>query len=213
MSTVTIYGSTGMVGSAIAAEAASRGFTVTGVTRRNPDAVTGPVDGVTYVTGEISDVSDVVAEASATENLVISVPGARDGSSVQPIIDAHAALIPALAEAGTTARILIVGGAGATETPDGTMLKDTPGFPAAYKAEADSFAEILDLWRAAPEGLDWVMLAPAPEIAPGEATSSYALGDDQPAGDAVSTGTFATAAVDELVSPAHRRTRFTVANA
>uniref|UniRef100_UPI0025E4953C NAD(P)H-binding protein n=1 Tax=uncultured Corynebacterium sp. TaxID=159447 RepID=UPI0025E4953C len=88
MSTVTIYGSTGMVGSAIAAEAASRGFTVTGVTRRNPDAVTGPVDGVTYVTGEISDVSDVVAEASATENLVISVPGARDGSSVQPIIDA-----------------------------------------------------------------------------------------------------------------------------
>lgn len=33
MSTVTVYGSTGMVGSAITAEAASRGFTVTGVTR------------------------------------------------------------------------------------------------------------------------------------------------------------------------------------
>lgn len=212
-STVTVYGSTGMVGSAIAAEAASRGFAVTGVTRKAPEAVADKIDGVTYVTGEISDAAGVAARAAATDNLVLSVPGARDGSSVQPIIDAHAALIPALADAKVTARIFIVGGAGATETPDGTMLKDTPDFPAAYKAEADSFAQILDLWRAAPEGLDWVMLAPAPEIAPGEASASYVLGDDQPAGGFVSAGTFAKAAVDELETPAHRRARFTVANA
>lgn len=213
MSTITVYGSTGMVGSAIAAEAASRGFTVTGITRKSPADVKDAVEGVTYATGEVSDAADVVTRATATDNLVLSVPGARDGSSVQPIIDAHAALIPALAEANVTARIFIVGGAGATETPDGTLLKDTPDFPAAYKAEADSFAEILELWRAAPEGLDWVMLAPAPEIAPGEASVSYTLGDDQPAGDFVSAGTFAKAAVDELETPAHRRVRFTVANA
>ena len=213
MSTITVYGSTGMVGSAITAEAASRGFTVTGVTRKSPAVVKDAVEGVTYVTGEISDTADVVAKAAATDILVLSVPGARDGSSVQPIIDAHAALIPALAEANVTARIFIVGGAGATETADGTQLKDTPDFPAAYKAEADSFAEILDLWRAAPEGLDWTMLAPAPEIAPGEASASYNLGDDQPAGDFVSAGTFAKAAVDELGTPAHRRARVTVANA
>lgn len=209
MRTITVYGSTGMVGSAIAAEAAGRGFTVTGVSRRSPEAVENRIPGVTYVTGEISDTADVVATARDADAVVISVPGPRDGSSVQPIIDAHAAL----AEAGTTARIFIVGGAGATRTPDGTMLKDTPGFPAAYKAEADSFAEILDFWRAAPESLDWVMLAPAPEIAPGEAAASYNLGDDEPAGDAVTTGTFARAAVDELTTPAHRRTCFTVADA
>ncbi|WP_291474349.1 NAD(P)-dependent oxidoreductase [Corynebacterium sp.] len=213
MSTITVYGSTGMVGSAITAEAASRGFTVTGVTRKSPTDVKDAVAGVTYATGEVTDAADVVAKATATDNLVISVPGARDGSSVQPIIDAHAALIPALAEAKVTARIFIVGGAGATETPDGTLLKDTPDFPAAYKAEADSFAEILGLWRTAPESLDWTMLAPAPEIAPGEASASYTLGDDQPAGDFVSAGTFAKAAVDELEAPAHRRVRFTVANA
>ena len=216
MSTITVYGSTGMVGSAITAEAAGRGFTVTGVSRRSPAAVkeTGrAVDGVTYVTGEISDTADVVAKAAGTDNLVLSVPGARDGSSVQPIIDAHTALIPALAEAGVSARIFIVGGAGATLTPDGTLLKDTPDFPDAFKAEAASFTEILDLWRAAPAGLDWVMLAPAPEIAPGEAAASYVLGDDEPAGGHVSSGTFAVAAVDELATPAHRRTRFTVADA
>ena len=82
MSTITVYGSTGMVGSAITAEAASRGYTVTGVTRKSPADVKDAVEGVTYVTGEISDTADVVAKAAATDILVLSVPGARDGSSV-----------------------------------------------------------------------------------------------------------------------------------
>ena len=75
MSTVTVYGSTGMVGSAITAEAASRGFTVTGVTRGNPDHVKNPVPGVTYVTGDIADTGDVVEKARATDIIVFSVPG------------------------------------------------------------------------------------------------------------------------------------------
>ncbi|AWT25299.1 MULTISPECIES: NAD(P)-dependent oxidoreductase [Corynebacterium] len=213
MSTVTVYGSTGMVGSAITAEAASRGFTVTGVTRGNPDHVKNPVPGVTYVTGDIADTGDVVEKARATDIIVFSVPGPRDGSSVQPIIDAHSRIVAAFAGAKITARIFIVGGAGATRTPDGTMLKDTPDFPAAYKAEAESFARILELWQGSARDLDWTMLAPAPQIAPGEPTESYNLGDDQPAGDFVTAGTFARAAVDELEKPAHRRARFTVANA
>lgn len=212
MNTLTVYGSTGMIGSAITAEAAARGVDVTGVTRKAPEQVADPVAGVTYVTGDIGDTADVAARAAATDNIVFSIPGPRDGSSVQPIIDAHAALISALADQGTTARIFIVGGAGATFTPEGIMFKDAPGFPADYKAEAESFAQILDLWRAAPESLDWVMLAPAPEIAPGAATASYLLSDDRSAGGFVTTGTFATAALDELETPAHRRTRFIVAN-
>ena len=93
------------------------------------------------------------------------------------------------------------------------MLKDTPDFPEAYKAEAQSFAEILDIYKASSENLDWVMLAPAPEIGPGEAAASYNLGLDNPAGGSVTTGTFAVSALDELEKPAHRRQRFTVADA
>lgn len=213
MSTITVYGSTGMVGSAIVAEAVARNHKVTGITRGAPEKVAHPVPGVTYVTGDVADPASVVSQASTSDIVVLSVPGARDGSSVQPIIDAHAALIPALAAAGVTARVFIVGGAGATLDAHGVMLKDTPDFPAAYKAEADSFAAILDLWRATPESLNWVMLAPAPQIAPGAAAASYVLGSDHPAGPSVTNATFAKAALDELEKPAHLRTRFTVADA
>jgi putative NADH-flavin reductase len=209
MATITIYGSTGMVGRDITREAVARGHRVIGVSRRqDPD---NRVDGVTYVTGSLQDTADVVAKAADTDVLVFSVPGPRDGSPVQPIIDAHAALIPALADRDV--RVFVVGGAGATQTDDGTLLVDTPDFPGAYAAEARSFAEVLDLYRAAPASLDWTMLAPAPEIGPGAPAESYVLGDDRPAGDSVTTGTFARAALDEIEAPAHRRTRFTVADA
>ena len=69
----------------------------------------------------------------------------------------------------------------------------------------------MEIYREAPESLDWVMLAPAPQIAPGPAAARYQLGDDHPAGSFVSAGTFAKAALDELEHPAHHRVRFTVA--
>lgn len=209
MANITVYGSTGMVGSDITREAVSRGHRVTGVSRHENPA--NQMDGVTYVTGTLQDTADVVSKAENADIVVISVPGPRDGSSVQPVIDAHAALIPALADQDV--RVFVVGGAGATLTEDGTKLVDTPDFPEAYAAEARSFVEVLDLYRAAPAGLDWTMLAPAPEIAPGAPAESYALGEDHPAGGSVTTGTFARAALDELEKPAHRRTRFTVADA
>ncbi|MGP9722651.1 NAD(P)-dependent oxidoreductase [Corynebacterium sp. AOP40-9SA-29] len=218
MANITIYGSTGMVGSDITREALSRGHRVTGVTRQ--DNPSNPIDGVTYVTGDINDPADVAAKAQDADIVVLSVPGPRDGSSVQPIVDAHAALIgevaaasDAEADAASGARLFVVGGAGATLTAEGTMLVDTPDFPEAYAAEARSFAEVLDLYRAAPEELDWTMLAPAPEIGPGAPGASYVLGDDHPAGDSVTTGTFARAALDEIERPAHRRARYTVADA
>ncbi|WP_420098331.1 NAD(P)-dependent oxidoreductase [Corynebacterium sp.] len=209
MAKITVYGSTGMVGSDITREAVSRGHQVTGVSRSSaPD---NRVDGASYVTGTLQDTADVSAKAADADILVLSVPGPRDGSSVQPVIDAHAALIPALADQDV--RVFVVGGAGATLTEDGTMLVDAPDFPEAYAAEARSFAEILDLYRAAPDALDWTMLAPAPEIGPGTPAESYVLGEDHPAGGSVTTGTFARAVLDELENPAHRRTRFTVADA
>lgn len=165
MSKITVYGATGMVGSAIVREAVARGHSVVGVSRGGTPKT--PVEGVRYVRGEIGDAADVVSKAQDCDIVVFAVPGPRDGSPVQPIIDAHAAIVDALAKAGVTARIFVVGGAGATLAADGTRLLDTPGFPDAYKPEARSFAEILEIYREAPESLDWVMLAPAPRSLPG----------------------------------------------
>lgn len=199
---IAVYGATGMVGSRIAAEAVRRGHQVTGISRRGTE-----VAGASALAADLSDLATYRKVASEHDVVVLSVPSPRDGSDHEPFREVH----EEIAETAIDSRLFIVGGAGATQTPDGTELRNLPDFPAEYKAEADTFAAVLLDYQSS-SGLDWTMLAPAPQIAPGEATE-YKLGSNQPAGDFVSADTFAVAALDEIETPKHREQRFTVANA
>ncbi|RYC12521.1 NAD(P)-dependent oxidoreductase [Nocardioides zhouii] len=192
---IALFGATGMVGTRIASEATSRGHEVTSLSRS-----TG---------GDLAD-ADAVRQAAASHDVVVSATGpSRTGESHQPWLDAVSTLI---ANSGG-ARVLFVGGAGSLLTPDGTRLLDTDGFPEEYKAEATSGAAALDLFRAAPDSLDWTFVSPAPAIAPGERTGSYATALDTPAGDFITAEDYAVALVDEIEDPKHRRQRFTAAAA
>ena len=137
---------------------------------------------------------------------IVAVPGGR-GTSAQPVIDAHRALIAA----APTGRLLVVGGTGSLEDGNGNRFVDSEGFPEEYKPEAKAFAQILDDYRAS-EGLNWTMLSPAFEIAPGERTGKYNTTLDTPAGEFVSAEDFAVALIDEVEEPKHAGRRFTVAN-
>ena len=88
---------------------------------------------------------------------------------------------------------------------------DSPEFPEEYKAEAQTFVEILNLYRNS--DLTWTMLSPSPAIVPGERTGNVTLGTDSPVGSAVSAENFAVAMIDEVENPQHVGTRFTVADA
>ena len=192
---IALFGATGMVGSRIAAEATDRGHEVTALSRS---------------TG--ADMADAAAvrEAAATHDVVVSATGpSRTGESHEPWLTSVSTLI----ENASDARVLFVGGAGSLLTPDGTRLLDTDGFPDAYKAEATSGAAALDLFRAAPEAVDWTFVSPSPVIAPGDRTGSYATALDTPAGDFISAEDYAVVLVDEIEQPRHRRERFTAAAA
>ncbi|TGN64386.1 NAD-dependent epimerase/dehydratase family protein [Nocardioides eburneiflavus] len=192
---IALFGATGMVGSRIAAEATDRGHEVTALSRS---------------TG--ADMADAAAvrEAASSHDVVVSATGpSRTGEPHEPWL----ASVSTLIENAGDARVLFVGGAGSLLTPDGTRLLDTDGFPDAYKAEATSGAAALDLFRAAPEAVDWTFVSPSPVIAPGERTGSYATALDTPAGDFVSAEDYAVALVDEIEQPQHARQRFTVASA
>jgi putative NADH-flavin reductase len=192
---IALFGATGMVGSRIAAEATDRGHEVTALSRS---------------TG--ADMADAAAvrDAAAGHDVVVSATGpSRTGEPHEPWL----ASVSTLIENASGTRVLFVGGAGSLLTPDGTRLLDTDGFPDAYKAEATSGAAALDLFRAAPEAVDWTFVSPSPVIAPGERTGSYATALDTPAGDFVSAEDYAVALVDEIEQPQHRRQRFTVASA
>jgi putative NADH-flavin reductase len=192
---IALFGATGMVGSRIAAEATSRGHEVTALSRS---------------TGADMAAAAAVREAAAGHDVVVSATGpSRTGEPHEPWL----ASVSTLIDNASDARVLFVGGAGSLLTPDGTRLLDTDGFPDAYKAEATSGAAALDLFRAAPEAVDWTFVSPSPVIAPGERTGSYATALDTPAGDFVSAEDYAVALVDEIEQPQHRRERFTVASA
>ena len=199
---IAVYGATGMVGSQIVAEALSRGHEVTAVSHSGKS-----VEGAASATADLSDTSAYRKIAADHDVVVISIPPSRTGEDHQSFIDAH----EEISETLVPARLFIVGGAGATEL-NGVRLFNTPGFPEEYKPEARTMGEVLDLYTSA-SGLDWTMLAPAPEIAPGPATGNIVLGNDSPAGERVSTGDFAVAALDEIETPQHLHRRFTVASA
>ncbi|MBS2939279.1 NAD(P)H-binding protein [Nocardioides sp. J2M5] len=191
---IALFGATGMVGSRIASEATARGHDVTALSRS---------------TGADMGSADAVRAAAADHDVVVSATGpSRTGESHEPWL----ASVSTLIDHAGDARVLFVGGAGSLLTPDGTRLLDSDGFPEEYQAEATSGAKALDLFRAAPESLDWTFLSPAPVIAPGERTGSYATSLDTPAGDFVSAEDYALALVDEIERPQHRRQRFTVAS-
>ncbi len=192
---IALFGATGMVGTRIAAEATSRGHEVTPLSRS---------------TGADMASADAVRAAADAHDVVVSATGpSRTGESHEPWLASVATLIN---HVGPT-RVVFVGGAGSLLTPDGTRLLDTDGFPEEYKAEAVSGAAALELFRAAPESVDWTFLSPSPVIAPGERTGQVLTSLDTPAGDFVSAEDYAVALVDELEQPQHRRQRFTAATA
>lgn len=192
---IALFGATGMVGTRIAAEATSRGHEVTSLSRS-----TG---------GDLADASAVRA-AAADHDVVVSATGpSRTGESHEPWLAAVSTLIDNAGDA----RVLFVGGAGSLLTPDGTRLLDTDGFPPEYLGEATTGAAALELFRAAPDAVDWTFVSPAPVIAPGERTGSYTTSLDTPAGDFISAEDYAVVLLDEIEEPRHRRRRFTAASA
>ena len=212
MTSIAIIGGTGYAGGHIAAEAARRGLTVTTVSRSSESS---PVPGVTHVQGQIADSALVEQLAEQHDVLVLAVHA--DGEPA--LLD----VLPGIAKAVTAggARLGVVGGAGSLNVAEGgPLLVDTAEFPAEFKATALAHADVLEWFRGAEPDLDWFYVSPPAvfgSYAPGEATGAYRTGSDlllvDDAGNSeISGADFAVAFVDEVVEPAHRRTRFTVAH-
>lgn len=201
---INVIGATGMVGTQAVAEAAARGHEVVAYSRSGK-----AVEGAAYATGlDMADTVRVVEAVNGADVTIIAVSAGRDGQDPQPVIDAYRALIAAQ----PAARIIAVGGAGSLNADEaGALIKDTPSFPADYYPEANAFATILQEFRNS-DGVNWTVVAPSPEIAPGTRTGEYVTADDVPAGEGVSVEDFAIALIDEAENPTHRQARFTVAS-
>lgn len=199
---IVLLGVSGRVGSRLLAELLRRGHRVTGIARD-----TGKLAGQPGLMLKNADAGQPaqLAPLLAGHDAVIS--------ALKFATTDAAALLAAVKQAGVT-RLLVVGGAATLEVAPGHMLLDAPGFPAAYRPEAEGGRRFLDTLRGEHE-LDWTFLSPSAEFAPGERTGKFRVGTDQLLSDAngkswISMEDYAIALVDELETPKHSRRRFTV---
>ena len=199
---IAVIGASGNAGSRISAELARRGHAVTAIAR-NPGKIASLAN-VTAVEGDVLDQAGLAGLLAGHDVAISSVH----------FLDSDPVRLIGAAMDSKVSRYLVVGGAGSLEVAPGVRLVTTPGFPAAYKAEAEKGADFLDLLRAEKE-LNWTFLSPSALFTAGQRTGKFRLGTDQllTADDGkswISFEDFAVALADEIERPAHIRQRFTV---
>ncbi|MGO8911421.1 MAG: NAD(P)-dependent oxidoreductase [Bradyrhizobium sp.] len=199
---IAVVGASGNAGSRIVAELARRGHTVTAVARHPERIATQP--------NVVAKQGDALDRTALTQLLA-----GHDAaiSSIHFLASDPDTLIGA-ARDSHVGRYLVVGGAGSLEVAPGVRLVTTPGFPVAYKAEAEKGAAFLDRLLEEKE-LNWTFLSPSALSTAGQRTGKFRLGADQllTAADGkswISFEDFAVALADEIDRPAHIRRRFTV---
>lgn len=213
MSRITVIGGTGYAGSAIAAEAASRGHEVTALSRSIP-ADRSP--GVNYVQGDAMDEAALSSVISGAD--VVAAALAPRG----PLADSFRDVYRTIARLADAERVplFVVGGFSSLRPAAGAprFLEDLSHAPAEFHDEliAVSGVNIEDL-PATPETLDWVFVSPAGNFgsfAPGERRGEYRVGDDvavHPEGGAISGADYALGFVDLIEQGNHHRAHVNLA--
>lgn len=211
MTRIAILGGTGYAGGAIAREAAGRGHHVVAFSRTPAE-----VDGIVSVTGSALVRADLERAVADAEVIVVAL--APSGELESHFIEVNAEIADLAGKSG--ARLGVVGGAGSLlSAADGPKVYLTPEFPERFRGYARISDVVLDNLRGSDPGLDWFVLSPPRgfgHYAPGTATGTFRVGGDvlltdEEGRSEISGADFATAFVDEIETPVHRRQRFTVA--
>jgi len=205
---IALYGATGASGSRILAELLSRNHQVTAIVRNPARLPAQP--GLAVAEGDVSS-ADAIAEKIKGTDAVVSAyaPPADD---TDQLVSATEQLITAVRQS-TVPRLLVVGGAGSLEVAPGVTVIDSGHLPAQWLPIAISHAKTLDLLKKS--DINWTYFSPAAFFVPGERTGKFRLGTNQlianEQGDSrISLEDYAIALVDELETPKHERSRFTI---
>ena len=204
---VVLYGATGKAGSRILTELIARGHQVVAVAR-NPASVPA---GIPTVQDDLSDVAKIASILDGADAVVSAYAAPMEDTD--QLLGVTARLIAAVEKNGNTQRLIMVGGAGSLEVAPGVTLIASGHLPEQWLGIAISAAKSLDLYKAS--SIDWTYFSPAAFFEPGERTGVFRLGTDTLIADAqhnsrISMEDYAIALVDELETPKHRRTRFTI---
>lgn len=212
---IMIIGATGMAGSAITAEALKRGHQVLALGRsatklaqlpRHQNLTTKAQDAFSLTANELKAV-DVVVDAMACP---------PDQAYLHVDLATH--LVAQLRHT-TLPRLVFILGAGSLTTGNDQHLfvhdiESDPANASFVAVPQNQLAELTFLRTV--NNVDWVGISPAADFHAGPAVPAI-FGNDQLLRNAAGTsatnsGTMAVAVLDEITTPRHQQTRFTVAN-
>lgn len=213
---IAILGATGFVGSALLAEALTRGHHLTAIVL-DPARLTTSTNLLTVVAGDVNHPAQLVQQL-AGHDLVLSAfnPGWNHPDLYNAFLAGSRTIEQTTAQAGVP-RLLVSGGGGSLFI-DGHQVVDGPQFPAEYKQGATAARDYLHELRNNTR-LDWTFFSPAIEMHPGidtGRTGQYRLGTESPVFDADgrsfhSVQDLAVAVLDEVKTHQFSRQRFTAA--
>lgn len=210
---ITVVGATGMVGSRLVTEAATRGHRVTAVAR-NIDA-SRLVEGVH---GESVDVNEPEKLSSTMGEADVAVVALRPPRGKEHTLAPLTRNVLGVAERVGTP-VLIIGGAGPLTSPEDAevlVMDDARHVAAEWRAIALASTEQLRVCHEY-TGVAWTCLSPPAILEPGTRTGEYRRGTTTlltaPDGTSrISVEDLAVAALDEVESPSGER-HFTVVRA
>lgn len=194
---ILLLGATGMIGSRILDEAVVRGHEVVAASRKG-DAAKGRAVAV-----DVTDGAAVAEAGKGAQVVVLAVSPRSTGDAVTEMMAIGSGAIAGAKALG--ARLVIVGGAGTLDLPDGTPVLNV--LPEFIVPEATGMKALRD--SLAITGLDWTFIAPSAEIAPGTKTGVFRVGGGVLLSDAegkshISAEDFAVGLMDEVETPTHQ---------
>ena len=205
---ILLVGASGMIGSRILNEAASRGHRVTAAARHPDKIKKGP-----NITAIQLDATDKAALTALAKNADAIVMATSPRSTGKPMEEAKALGDAGIAAARATGkRLFVIGGAGSLNGPDGKPLIDT--MPANFRTgEPGAMRNVLETLKSS--DITWTFFSPAMRIAPGQKTGKYRLGTATVITDAkgeskISAEDFADAVVNELENPKYLKSQMTI---
>lgn len=214
MKKIVIIGATGYVGSAILKEALGRGHQVKAIVR-DPSKLTLIHPHLKVVGGSVTD-TDFLSRELAKSDAVISAfnPGWSNPNIYEETLEGYGSILCAVRNSGVH-RFLMVGGAGSLLVAPGRQLMDEPDVPKKLLPGIRGMAKVYTDLLLPEKSVDWVFLSPAANMAPGERTGKFRLGQDElivdESGDSnISVEDFAVAMIDELEQEKHHQERFTL---
>lgn len=204
---ILLIGASGMIGSRILKEAISRGHKViAGV--RHPEKIE-VSDNVEAISLNLNDTNNVTAQANRADIIVSAVSPRNSGDPYADAQNFAKSLIEV--QKATGKRLVMVGGAGTLHHQDGRPI--APTLPDVYRDEGQAMRQAYGLLVS--EDVDFTFLAPPAMIMPGERTGKFRIGGsvllaDDEGNSQISVEDYAIAMLDEIETPKHFRTVFTV---